>query len=127
MMSGGPVWPNPSMPQAAQVDGRNCIGPSAPAVEGPLLVPSALSIWPMAASTVQDNSGQYLAADSWNSCRYVAGCWLDETLATGSCCCGCCPRLRILPEAPSTRLPLPISTRTQTPPPPPTPPPPLPP
>ena len=69
MMSGGPVWPNPSIPQTAQVDGRNCIGPSAPALDGPMFVPSALSIWPIAASTVQDSPGQYRAADSWNSCR----------------------------------------------------------
>src|SRR5258707_9029194 len=108
MMSGGPVRPKPSMPQTAQVEGRNCIGPSAPAVDGPLLVPSALSIWPIAASTVQDSSGQYLAADSWNSCRYVVGCWPELTLVTGSCCC-CWRRLTILLDGPSTCLTLAIS------------------
>ena len=65
MMSGGPVWPNPSMPQAAQVEGMNCIGPSAPALDGPSLAPSPLSISPIEASTVQERPGQYLAADSF--------------------------------------------------------------
>ena len=69
MMSGGPGGPNPSIPQAAQVAGMNCIGPSAPALDGPMFCPSALSIWPMAASTVQDMAGQYFAAEAWNSCR----------------------------------------------------------
>ena len=32
-----------------------------------MLVPSALSIWPMAASTVQDRPGQYSAAEALNS------------------------------------------------------------
>ena len=44
MMSGGPGGPNPSMPHSAQVDGMNCIGPSAPALDGPSLAPSPLSI-----------------------------------------------------------------------------------
>ena len=69
MMSGGPVSPNASMPQTRQVDGRNCIGPSAPALDGPVFAPSPLSICPIAASTVQDSPGQYCAADSWNSAR----------------------------------------------------------
>ena len=69
MMFGAPVSPKPSMPQVAHVDGRNCIGPRAPAVDGPVFWPSADSIWPIAASTVQDSPGQYPAADSWNSCR----------------------------------------------------------
>jgi hypothetical protein len=43
-----PVWPNRSMPQIAQVDGSNRIGPGAAALDGPLFVPSALSIWPIA-------------------------------------------------------------------------------
>src|SRR6266849_4405201 len=94
MMSGGPVCPNPLMPQIAHVDGRNCIGPRAPAEDGPLLVPSPLSIWPMAARTVQDIPGQYLAADAWNSCRYVACCWR---------------RLTIRPDGPSTFLTLAVS------------------
>src|ERR1700691_2658665 len=96
MMSGAPVWPNPSMPQIAHVDGRNCIGPSAPALDGPMLVPSALSIWPIAARTVQDRPGQYLAAEDWNSCRYDAG-WPTVASATGSCCWR---RLTILPDGP---------------------------
>src|SRR5215831_18177889 len=112
MMSGGPVCPNPSMPQTAQVDGRNCIGPSAPAGDGPTLVPSLLSIWPMAASTVQDSSGQYLAADSWNSCRYVAGFWLEPTSLTGSGCC-CWRRLMILLDRPRTWETLAISVETR--------------
>src|SRR6266568_8951873 len=113
MMSGGPRRPNPAMPQACQVEGRNCIGPSAPAVDGPTLVPSALSIWPMAASTVQDSSGQYLAADSWNSWRYVVG-WPEPTLVTGSCCC-CWRRLTILLDGPSTCLTLEISVARRSP------------
>src|ERR1700733_1484886 len=67
MMFGLPVSPNPSTPQVRQVDGRNCIGPSAPAVDGPMFWPSSDSIWPMAASTVQDKPGQYLAAESLKS------------------------------------------------------------
>jgi hypothetical protein len=67
MMLGGPVSPNPSIPHIRQVDGRNCIGPSAPAVDGPMFWPSADSIWPMAASTVQDSPGQYRAAESLKS------------------------------------------------------------
>ena len=66
-MFGGPDSPNAVIPHSAQVDGRNCIGPSAPAVDGPGLVPSPLSIWPIAASTVHGSPGQYCAADSWNS------------------------------------------------------------
>ena len=70
-MSGGPVSPNAVavIPQRAQVDGRNCIGPSAPADDGPVFCPSALSIWPMAASTVQDSPGQYSLAEARNSSR----------------------------------------------------------
>ena len=64
MMSGGPVWPNPTMPHSAQVAGMNCIGPSAPALDGPSLAPLPLSISPIAASTVQDMPGQYFAADA---------------------------------------------------------------
>src|SRR5215469_12522493 len=96
MMFGGPVWPNPSMPQTAHVDGRNCIGPSAPADDGPTLAPSPLSICPIAASTVQDSPRQYLAADSWNSCRYVDGSpdlpggeergWVTPDRTAGICC-----------------------------------------
>ena len=69
MMSGAPVRPNPEIPHTDQVDGRNCIGPSAPALDGPTLAPSPLSIWPIAARTVQDKDGQYRAADCWNSSR----------------------------------------------------------
>src|ERR1700729_2056960 len=101
MMFGGPVWPKPSIPQTAHVEGSNCIGPRAPAADGPSLVPSALSIWPIAASTVQDRLGQYFAADSWNSCRYVVGSWSVLTFFTGSCCWR---RLTILPDGPSTAL-----------------------
>src|SRR5881396_4355629 len=80
MMSGTPVRPNPSVPQIRQVDGMNCIGPSAPALDGPSLAPSALSISPMAASTVQDRPGQYSAADSRYRSSQFAGRpanWLD--------------------------------------------------
>ncbi len=69
MTFGAPVSPYAVIPHSAHVDGRNCIGPSAPAVDGPTLLPSPLSICPMAASTVQDIPGQYLAAESLNSCR----------------------------------------------------------
>src|SRR5262249_58323016 len=62
--SGGPGSPNALIPHTRQVDGRNCIGPSAPALEGPVFAPNPLSIWPMAASTVQDMPGQERAADS---------------------------------------------------------------
>src|SRR5689334_14824413 len=102
MMSGGPVSPNPSVPQLCQVEGMNCIGPSAPAEDGPSLAPSPLSIWPMAASTVQDRPGQYSAADS----RYrssqpdgrpvgtLASTGRATVVATGT-------RLRTVPPAPT--------------------------
>src|ERR1700730_977760 len=108
MMSGDPVWPNPSMPQTAHVDGRHCIGPRAPAEDGPLLVPSPLSIWPMAARTVQERPGQYLAADAWNSCRYVLGSCAEVTFVTGSCS-RCWRRMTIRPDGPSTFLTLAVS------------------
>jgi len=69
MMFGGPASPKAVVPHTCQVEGRNCIGPSAPALDGPMLAPKPLSICPMAASTVQDRPGQYRAADSWNSWR----------------------------------------------------------
>src|ERR1700690_1924092 len=68
-MFGVPVSPKPSVPHTAQVAGMNCMGPMAPAVDGPTLVPSALSICPIAASTVHDRPGQYMAADDLKSCR----------------------------------------------------------
>src|SRR5256885_2545706 len=46
---------------------------SAPAEDGPSLVPSPLSISPMAASTVQDRPGQYCAADSRYRSSQLAG------------------------------------------------------
>ena len=86
MMSGEPVWPNPLIPHSAQVAGMNCIGPSAPALDGPSLAPLPLSISPIAASTVQDMPGQYIVADalyrgsgSWPARRWSARC-----VATGS-------------------------------------------
>src|SRR3954470_11773191 len=71
--SGAPLWPNPSVPQTRQVDGMNCIGPSAPALDGPSLAPSPLSISPIAASTVQDRPGQYSAADARYRSSQLAG------------------------------------------------------
>lgn len=58
MTSGGPGAQGVEMPHSAPVDGRNCIGPRAPAVDRPSLMPSALSICPIAASTVQGSPGQ---------------------------------------------------------------------
>ena len=84
-MSGGPGGPNPSMPHSAQVEGRNCIGPSAPALDGPSLAPSPLSISLIAASTVQDMPGQYFAADSRYSPMRLVGTPLVGTfVVTGS-------------------------------------------
>ena len=68
-MLGVPVPPKPSVPHSCQVDGRNCMGPSAPALDGPTLAPSPLSTSPIAASTVQDSPGQYRAADALYSSR----------------------------------------------------------
>src|SRR6266568_6152351 len=107
MMSGGPVWPNPSKPHSAQVPGMNCIGPSAPALDGPLLAPLPLSISPIAASTVQDRPAQYFAADTLYSIRYLAGTPLVGTFVlTGS----------LLTVTTGTRLitwaPLPMTDRT---------------
>src|SRR6266536_1353554 len=42
---------------------------TAAALDGPTLVPSALSIWPIAARMVHDMPGQYLAADCRNKSR----------------------------------------------------------
>ncbi len=67
MMFGGPGSPKAVIPHSRQVEGRNCMGPRAPAVDAPGFALSPLSIWPMAASTVQGSPGQYMAADSWNS------------------------------------------------------------
>src|SRR5579862_2026446 len=72
-MTGGAVWPKPTVPHIAQVEGRNCMGPSAPALDGPSLAPSPLSIWAIAASTVQDMPGQYLAAEALNRSIQLAG------------------------------------------------------
>src|SRR6516164_8001314 len=83
MMSGGPGGPNPSVPQIAQVDGRNCMGPRAPALDGPSLAPSPLSISPIAASTVQDRPGQYCAADSLNRSIQLAGAPVGAFASTG--------------------------------------------
>src|ERR1700733_3775297 len=69
MMSGAPDSPNAVIPHSPQDAGRDGIGPGAPALAGPLLPPSPLSICPMAASTVQDRPGQSRAAEAWNSCR----------------------------------------------------------
>src|SRR5271154_770461 len=83
MMSGAPGGPNPSVPQIAQVDGRNCMGPSAPALDGPSLAPSPLSISPIAASTVQDRPGQYRAAEALNRSIQLAGTPVGAFTSTG--------------------------------------------
>src|SRR5215472_4317000 len=83
MMFGGPGSPKAVIPHARQVEGRNCIGPRAPALDTPGLALSPLSIWPMAASTVQGSPGQYMAADSWNSGTYVIG-RLPEAVDSGA-------------------------------------------
>src|SRR5260370_8026318 len=82
-MSGVPVGPNPSVPHMAQVEGRNCIGPSAPALDGPSLAPSPLSISPIAASTVQDRPGQYCAAEALNRSIQLAGTPVGAFASTG--------------------------------------------
>src|SRR6185437_8800973 len=103
MMSGGPVSPNPSVPQLCQVDGRNCIGPSAPADDGPSLAPSPLSISPMAASTVQDRPGQYSAADSRYRSSQLAGRPAGTSSSTGSLVTATTgTRFRTVPPAPTT-------------------------
>src|ERR1700741_2788395 len=84
MMSGAAGGPNPSVPQRAQAGGRNCRGPSAPALDGPSLAPSPLSISPIAASTVQDRPGQYFAADSLNRSIQLAGTPVGAFGSTGS-------------------------------------------
>ena len=106
-MSGAPVWPNAVMPHSAQVDGRNCIGPCAPALDGPSLVPSPLSISLIAASTVQDMPGQYSSADALYSVRRLDGTLVVGTLVvTGS----------LLTTTTGTRLitlaPVPMTDRT---------------
>src|SRR5271166_5134291 len=93
MMSGGLGWPNALMPHSAQVDGRNCIGPSAPALDGPLLAPSPLSISLIAASTVQDMPGQYSSAEALYSVRRL----------------DCTPVVGTLAPAPMTNLTFAIS------------------
>src|SRR6266516_1070414 len=83
MMSGGPGGPNPLIPHSAQVAGMNCIGPRAPALDGPLLAPSPLSIWPIPASTVQDIPGHYFAAEALKRFRELAGAPAGMFVATG--------------------------------------------
>src|SRR5260370_2952486 len=73
MMFGGPGSPKAVIPHSCQVEGRNCIGPRAPAVDTPGLARSPLSIWPMAPSTVQGSPGQYMTADPLNNLTQAAG------------------------------------------------------
>src|SRR5271169_7012963 len=106
-MSGVPVWPNASMPQVAHVDGMNCMGPSAPALDGPSLAPSPLSISLIAASTVHDRPGQYSSADALYNVRRLFGTPVVGTFVlTGS----------LLTVTTGTRLitlaPAPMSDRT---------------
>ncbi len=49
------------------------MGPLAPALDGPSLAPSPLSISPIAASTVQDRPGQNRAAEALNRSIQFAG------------------------------------------------------
>lgn len=51
--------PFPSTPYCAQVEGRNCIGPIAPALEGPMFSPWSDSTLPTAASTYQSSANSY--------------------------------------------------------------------
>ena len=105
------------MPHSAQVDGRNCIGPSAPALDGPSLAPSPLSISLIAASTVQDRPGQYFAADSLYSIMRLVGTPLVGTFTvTGSLLTVTTgTRLITLASGPMTDLTLPISVTRFTP------------
>src|SRR4051812_41597507 len=64
--------PSASRPHCAQVSGMNCIGPSAPADDGPTLRPWPLSTCPIAARIVHDNPRQVRAA-AWYSSIYVRG------------------------------------------------------
>src|SRR5208337_4985215 len=107
MMSAGPGWPNAVMPHSAQVDGRNCIGPRAPALDGASLAPSPLSISLIAASTVHDRPGQYSSADALYNVRRLFGTPVVGTfVVTGS----------LLTVTTGTRLitlaPAPMSDRT---------------
>src|ERR1039458_6911383 len=117
MMLGGPVWPNASMPHAAQVAGMNCIGPSAPALDGPTLAPSPLSISLIAASTVQDMPGQYSSADAWYSFSRLEGTPAVGTfVVTGSLLIVTTgTRLITFPLAPMTDLTLDINVTRFTP------------
>jgi hypothetical protein len=59
--------PLPSTPEVSQVEGRNCIGAIAPAVEGPRLVPWPDSTFATAARTYQSSPNPYrLAASLYN-------------------------------------------------------------
>jgi len=52
----GSARPSPSAAYARQVAGMNCIQPIAPAEDGPRLRPKSVSIWLIAASTLQGTS-----------------------------------------------------------------------
>src|SRR5215210_7092908 len=62
--------PFPSTPEAAHVDGRNCMGPMAPALEGPMFCPWLDSTCPTAARTYQSLPNPYFSADSLYSLMY---------------------------------------------------------
>src|SRR5215211_9219034 len=62
--------PLPSTPAVSQVEGRNCIGPSAPAVDGPMFSPWFDSTCPTAANTYQSSPNPYFRADVLYSILY---------------------------------------------------------
>src|SRR5580704_3902009 len=72
MIEAVPSW-SPSTAYAANVAGSNCIGPSAPADDGPSLRPWPLSTWPIDARIVQGRPGQVVAADLYSARNCAEG------------------------------------------------------
>ena len=63
--------PLPSTPEVSQVDGKNCIGPIAPAVDGPMFAPWPDSTIPTAARMYQSSPNPYSLADCMYSFLYA--------------------------------------------------------
>jgi hypothetical protein len=76
----------PSIPYTLQVEGRNCIGPRAPALEGPMFCPWFDSTSPTAASMYQSLPKPYFLAAFLYRWRYSLG----GSLGTGYA--AICPR-----------------------------------
>jgi len=57
--------PSPSTPEVSHVDGMNCIGRIAPALDGPMVWPWFDSTFPTATSMYQSGPNPYFVADAF--------------------------------------------------------------